>query len=222
MRSNEALRHVGNTMSSTLTSGLTDMLDGTKSVSQGFTDMGKAIVRALEEAMIKMLIIQPLMRALGGGLGLSGGGLVGLPLPGAADFIGPIVGKANGGMIRGPGTATSDSIHAMLSNGEYVVKASAVSKHLSLLHAINSDKIPRFADGGLVAAAVPAAPMAGAGNVVSIAPSVAVTVQGSPGSSPAEHAAMGETIARQVGPAIQQMIAIELRSQMRPGGLLAR
>ena len=41
MRSNEALRSIGNTMSSTLTSGLTDMLDGTKSVSQGFTDMGK-------------------------------------------------------------------------------------------------------------------------------------------------------------------------------------
>lgn len=36
---------------------------------------------------------------------------------------------ATGGPIYGPGTATSDSIPAMLSNGEYVMKAAAVSKY---------------------------------------------------------------------------------------------
>ncbi|MGY4351546.1 hypothetical protein ACVWXM_008039 [Bradyrhizobium sp. GM7.3] len=56
MRTNEAMRGIGNTMSSSLTTGLADILDGTKSVSAGFADMSKAIVRALEEAMIKALV----------------------------------------------------------------------------------------------------------------------------------------------------------------------
>jgi hypothetical protein len=57
--------------------------------------------------------------------------------------------RAQGGYISGPGTGTSDSIPAWLSNGEFVVKASATSKHLPLLHALNSGSVPGFADGGL-------------------------------------------------------------------------
>ena len=47
--------------------------------------------------------------------------------------------KANGGIIRGPGTGESDSIPAKLSNGEYVVKAGAVKQPgvKELLDAIN-------------------------------------------------------------------------------------
>lgn len=37
--------------------------------------------------------------------------------------------KAGGGPIYGPGTATSDSIPAMLSNGEYVIRAAAVRQY---------------------------------------------------------------------------------------------
>ena len=60
-------------------------------------------------------------------------------------------GFASGGWIRGPGSGTSDSILARLSNGEYVIKAAAVSHYgASLLHQINSMRIPRFATGGLV------------------------------------------------------------------------
>ena len=36
---------------------------------------------------------------------------------------------ASGGKVRGPGTSTSDSIPAMLSNGEYVINADSVSKY---------------------------------------------------------------------------------------------
>lgn len=47
--------------------------------------------------------------------------------------------KADGGLITGPGTKTSDSIPAMLSHGEYVVKADAVSKYgAHFLDSINS------------------------------------------------------------------------------------
>jgi hypothetical protein len=87
---------------------------------------------------------------------------------------------ASGGHVRGPGTGTSDSILAWLSNGEYVVKASAVrALGPQVLHALNNldmgalrkllggyatgglvrtpmslgrMSLPRFADGGLVAA----------------------------------------------------------------------
>lgn len=63
-------------------------------------------------------------------------------------------GFATGGMIRGPGTGTSDSIPALLSNGEYVIRAAAVRKlGKNALDLINRGiAIPRFADGGLVGA----------------------------------------------------------------------
>jgi hypothetical protein len=61
---------------------------------------------------------------------------------------GYIQGFEPGGKVSGPGTATSDSIPAMLSDGEYVVKSAAVSQYgVPLLHAINSQK---FATGGMV------------------------------------------------------------------------
>jgi len=59
---------------------------------------------------------------------------------------------ATGGYISGPGTGTSDSIPAYLSNGEYVINAAAVRKlgkrHLDMLN--RGIPIPRFADGGMV------------------------------------------------------------------------
>jgi lambda family phage tail tape measure protein len=62
---------------------------------------------------------------------------------------------ADGGHISGPGSGTSDSIPAMLSNGEFVVKADAASKHRSLLEAINSGHAQHFATGGSVGDSAP-------------------------------------------------------------------
>ncbi len=45
---------------------------------------------------------------------------------------------ATGGYVRGPGSSTSDSIPANLSNGEFVVNAAATRRNRSLLEAINS------------------------------------------------------------------------------------
>ena len=60
---------------------------------------------------------------------------------------------ADGGKISGPGTGTSDSIPAMLSHGEYVVKASSVAKYgVDTLDAINAQK---FHKGGPVHAHLP-------------------------------------------------------------------
>ena len=55
---------------------------------------------------------------------------------------------ASGGYIQGVGTSTSDSIPARLSDGEYVIKASAVDQYgVGMMNSINEQK---FADGGQV------------------------------------------------------------------------
>jgi TP901 family phage tail tape measure protein len=51
-----------------------------------------------------------------------------------------------GGYISGPGTWTSDSIPALLSNGEYVVKAAAVAKYGT--HFFDMANAMGYADGG--------------------------------------------------------------------------
>ncbi len=59
---------------------------------------------------------------------------------------GGLVGYSRGGRVWGAGTATSDSIPAMLSNGEYVIRAAAV-------HAVGTgtlDRINAMAGGGRV------------------------------------------------------------------------
>ena len=59
-----------------------------------------------------------------------------------------VIKKASGGVIRGAGTGTSDSIPAYLSNGEYVIKADSVKKYgVGTFDALNSGK---FANGGLM------------------------------------------------------------------------
>lgn len=89
---------------------------------------------------------------LGGGLSSIFGGLLGGQSAATAPVsFGAFGGLyADGGQIRGAGSARSDSILARVSNGEFIVNASATQQHLSTLHAINSNSLPRFADGGIV------------------------------------------------------------------------
>lgn len=71
---------------------------------------------------------------------------------------GAFLGLADGGHVMGPGSGTSDSIPAWLSNGEFVVNAGATKKNRKLLEAINGGKAARFATGGLVSSRVVQAP----------------------------------------------------------------
>jgi hypothetical protein len=58
---------------------------------------------------------------------------------------------ATGGLVRGPGTGTSDDIPANLSNGEYVLRADAVRKiGVSNLNAMNQGRMANFSSGGMV------------------------------------------------------------------------
>lgn len=73
---------------------------------------------------------------------------------------------ASGGHVRGPGTGTSDSIIARLSNGEYVMRAAAVRKWgVAALDRLNGLQLPKFATGGLVGDMVANAPMAGPASI---------------------------------------------------------
>lgn len=73
---------------------------------------------------------------------------------------------ASGGHITGSGTSTSDSIPAMLSNGEYVHNAAAVQHYgVDFMHAVNNRKVKKFADGGPTSGPVSTMPLAiGIGN----------------------------------------------------------
>lgn len=71
---------------------------------------------------------------------------------------------ASGGILRGPGTGTSDSIWARLSNGEGILNARAVGHYgAGLVHALNGLMVPKtaFADGGIAGQMVPALSPAG-------------------------------------------------------------
>lgn len=58
---------------------------------------------------------------------------------------------ATGGILRGPGTGTSDSILARLSNGEGIINARAVQHYgPDLVHRLNRMQLPRFATGGVM------------------------------------------------------------------------
>lgn len=90
---------------------------------------------------------------------------------GLAGNIGGAVGairKASGGYISGPGTGTSDSIPAYLSNGEYVIKAASVQKFgPQFFNALNQGRAPKFASGGPVGNA---ASGSGLGSMVELGP----------------------------------------------------
>lgn len=61
------------------------------------------------------------------------------------------LGFASGGAISGIGTSTSDSIPAMLSDGEFVLRAEAVNRiGVPTLNALNEGRIKHFSAGGVV------------------------------------------------------------------------
>jgi phage-related minor tail protein len=92
---------------STLTNDLTDIATGSKTAGYSFTGMANQIIRAIEQMIIKIMIVEPLMRSLqsafSGGFNLSGFGFN--PIAGATGsahgnvfFGGKIIPFAQGGV----------------------------------------------------------------------------------------------------------------------------
>ena len=213
------MRTAGGAISGNLASGLTDITMQTKTLGAGFRDMSLSVIRSIEEMIIKMMIVQPIMRGLQGAFGFAGGGMV--TAPDNDNFIGPVL-RAGGGMISGPGTGTSDSIPARLSNGEFVVNAKQTSQNRALLEAVNSGQLRGFAAGGLVSdLATPTGAMSIGGSTTTVSPTINVTVEGG-SRGPQADAAMGAQLAKTVSDSVKAMIAQELRTQSRPGGVMRR
>ncbi|WP_027578487.1 phage tail length tape measure family protein [Bradyrhizobium sp. Ai1a-2] len=117
LRANAALSQVSSSVSNNLTTGFADAVDGTKTFGQAVSDTSKLVIRAIEEMIIKITIVGPLLRALqtsiGGPLGgLLGGGDLGSSLgsagitygtPGAAgsNLFGPLAPSARGNIFGG-------------------------------------------------------------------------------------------------------------------------
>jgi hypothetical protein len=123
-----------------LSTNLAGLIAGTKTAAEAFKAFATQIIADIAAMIIKMLIFKAIRTAI---FGFSGGGGVG-----GGGSIGSFF--ADGGFVSGKGTGTSDSIPALLSNGEFVINADATKKFGPLLNAINSGKFPAFADGGSV------------------------------------------------------------------------
>ncbi|MFD2030823.1 hypothetical protein ACFSKM_12075 [Ancylobacter dichloromethanicus] len=126
---------------------------------------------------------------------------------------------ATGGRISGPGTGTSDSIPARLSNGEYVVNADATRKNRALLDAINNGVVRHLADGGAVVPRLPdfrpavqhGARASGGGIVVHN------NVQTLPGTTADTRTSIGADGSLNIMTKIRQIAREEALNQLSPG-----
>lgn len=99
-------QEIGQTLSSNFDTFFDSVTTGSQNASEAFEDFAQNVLKQLASQLLQ----RGLTAAFGGGF--SEGGAV-------PQFN-------TGGFVRGPGTGTSDSIVARLSNGEFVQRASAV------------------------------------------------------------------------------------------------
>lgn len=131
------IQQTSNQLAKDFSGAITDWITGAKS----FGDAMKSVLQQLISQLIQAAIYATIVAACTGG----GGGF-------AARWSSAF-GKAfaTGGSVAGPGTGTSDSIPAMLSNGEYVLNAQAVDRlGVPFLNGLNTGRLRGFASGGLV------------------------------------------------------------------------
>lgn len=131
------IQQTSNQLAKDFSGAITDWITGAKS----FGDAMKSVLQQLISQLIQAALYATIVAACTGG----GGGF-------AARWKGAF-GKAfaSGGSVAGPGTGTSDSVPAMLYNGEYVLNAQAVDRlGVPFLNGLNTGRLRGFASGGLV------------------------------------------------------------------------
>ena len=135
----DTMKSYWNDVSKSLGDAFYDIITGAKSAGDALADfVSDSIKNALKMASEWLGLVA--IFAIGGN-----------PAPGKAASKALFgMNFATGGYVAGPGTGTSDSIPAMLSNGEYVIRASAVRNiGVPTLNALNRGAY-HFADGGYV------------------------------------------------------------------------
>lgn len=201
---------------------LSGILTGTMTAEEALQQLVQTLIRAALQAAI--LGEGPLAGLLGGKSAPktpSGGG----GKKAGGSLLGSILGLKDGGHVRGPGTATSDSIPARLSDGEFVVNAKATRKNRAVLEAINSGSVAAFAAGGYAGDA-PAlrkpALVAANGNTAAVQQftfNSPITVNGSAGT-PEQNSDLAAKMAREYQTAMRGMVAEEIRKQSKAGNYL--
>nr|WP_249172989.1 phage tail tape measure protein [Burkholderia vietnamiensis] len=213
--------------------------NGMESAWVNFTQTGKLSFTSLVNSIIADLARMSAKAAISGLLGnfaSIGGSLIGGFFGANAGVAAPVssalpgdsldnminltngfgTGHADGGYITGPGSGTSDSIMARLSNGEFVVNAAATSKYRGLLEAINSKQpvaaAPRFATGGYVGSSTPVSGSSSNGMTVNI--DARTTVEG--GSSQGGSTGSAAELQKRITQAIRAVI----QDERRQGGVL--
>ena len=140
-----------------ISDGLTNLITATGSAKDKFKnflrDVTNSILKAMTQIIVKGLITKAIMNAIGmGGQTYDIGGTTYRQIGNA---IG-VSANANGGFIKGAGTSKSDSIPAMLSNGEYVLQASAVKRiGVPRLNAMNNGYASGWYVGGSTSSTAP-------------------------------------------------------------------
>lgn len=121
-------------------SSLMGLAQGTMTLKDAIKNLALTVVNAMAQIAAQQLAMQA-SSAIGGWFGA------------ATNAAGGALTAATGGYIRGPGTSTSDSIPARLSDGEFVVNAAMVKRYgVGFMHAINRGTLKKFNQGGLVSA----------------------------------------------------------------------
>lgn len=118
----DVINSIGNLLTGVIKAALEGVADIVRAVGEGFEHMGNAIKAALEGVQGVLQVFADLIRSIAEAavaiVALATGHSINYGAGYAHLF-------AKGGKVEGPGTSTSDSIPAMLSDGEYVIQASA-------------------------------------------------------------------------------------------------
>ena len=129
-------------LGSSMGNAVSEWLTGSKTIGQAMKDMVKDLISNAIKLLSQWTMMWGVFMAFGSS-----------PKAAAESANKAVFGVsrfASGGFVSGPGTATSDSIPALLSNGEYVLNAAAVRRlGVARLNSLNSGR--GYADGGLVA-----------------------------------------------------------------------
>lgn len=145
-----------NGMASSVQECISSAFAGTKSIGQAWKDLGQSIRKVIADVVADWIAAQVKMMAMNfiaSIFGFSTGGQAssGIAATNSSIQDSIVPASATGGLQRGPGTGTSDSILAWLSNGEYVIRAAMVDKlGVRFLDALNAGRTPAFAGGGIV------------------------------------------------------------------------
>jgi TP901 family phage tail tape measure protein len=133
-------RQVADQFATGVTGAIFEVIEGTKTLEQAFNDMFKNLLKWIAEAIIKMLIMKAL-QSMGGGGSMTPAEMMMLPNKGGLipHLVGAMKKFASGGAIPlNMGTPGRDSIPALVTPGEYVVREAAVRKYgVAFMDAIN-------------------------------------------------------------------------------------